>query len=284
MRVLVTGAAGVLGKAVVSLIEQEADVELLLTDMIPADTRHEFVQADLSKWEEAQHLCDGVQQVLHIAAIHPWKSYSHEQYLDCNIKATYNVLQAAANAKVRRVIYTSSIAAMGYRRGPAEPLPFDESKTCQPAESLYGISKHVGEQFCEMFRMKNQLPYLALRPGTFVPRQDHDPKFGLALLSHYVHFSDVAKAHALALKSDLENEAVIITAKVPYTHADTEALVSDARSVVLKYFPEAAALEDKGIELPASIPHCYSIAKAERLLGFHPEHNFGEWLQRMLAK
>ena len=281
MRVLITGAAGLLGQAVTEHLEQDASLDLRLTDVAALDTTHEFVQADLSKWDEAKGLCDGVDQAMHIAAIHPWKPYTHEQYCDCNIKACFNLLQAAADAKVDRVIYTSSIAAAGYQRHPGELLPFVESRHCNPTDSIYSISKHVGEQFCEMFRRRHGLCSVWLRPGCFIPREDMDaPRRGFELLTGYLHFSDVAMAHVQALRSDARDEALFITSRVPFQNSDTDALLTDAASVIVKYYPRAAALVEKGIELPKAIPHCYSIEKAERLIGYDPKHNFGEWLER----
>lgn len=282
--ILVTGAAGVLGKAVTALLEREPGVRLRVTDVAPLATRHEFVQADLADWDKTKALCDGVDEVMHIAAIHPWKQYTPQQYLDCNIKGTCNVLQAAAEAGVKRVIYTSSIAAMGYRCERPEELPFDESRPCRPVEDIYCVSKHVGEQFCEMFRHRHGMPYIALRPGTFVPRDEADPAWGLSLLTQWLHVSDIAMAHVLALRSDVKNEAIIITAKVPFTSADAPALFTDARPVILRYFPQAKLLEERGIALPKKVDRWYSIAKAERLLGYTPQWSFGEWLEKALAK
>ena len=282
MKVLITGAAGVLGQAIVSRLEQDEGLAMRLTDMAPLETPHEFVQADLSNWDQAAGLCDGVDQVLHVAAIHPWKQYTHEQYCDCNVKGCCNILQAAADAEVDRVIYTSSIAAAGYQRCPDEPLPYVESRPCRPTENLYGISKHVGEQFCEMFRWRHGLCSVWLRPGCFIPRDDTDTaRYGLAFLAGYVHFTDVAMAHVLALRSDVRDEALFVTSRVPFQNEDTDALLTDAASVILKYFPSAAGLKDKGIDLPKTIPHCYSIEKAERLIGYDPKHNFGDWLAQV---
>jgi nucleoside-diphosphate-sugar epimerase len=280
-RVLVTGAAGVLGRELVPLIERDGGFALRLTDAVPLETTHEFVRADLARWEEAERLCDGVDEVMHVAAIHPWKPYTPQQYIDCNIKAVWNVLQAAANAGVRRVIYTSSVAAMGYKVDSPAQLPFDESKPCRPVEDIYCVSKHVGEQFCETFRAQKGLPYVALRPGCFIPRPDDDPVFGLGLLTLWLHRSDVAAAHFLALKSDLKNEAILVTAKVPFTRADAPALLADAPPVILRYFPAAARLAERGIQLPKSISPWYNIEKAERLLGYRPRVSFGEWVNRV---
>ncbi len=283
MRVLVTGAAGVLGRLVTSALQDESEYSLRLTDIAAFETPHEYVEADLARAEQVQGLCQGIEQVLHIAAIHPWKQYTAEQYLDCNVKGTHNLVQEAAGARVQRLIYTSSIAAMGYQVEPDTPFPFDEQKPCRPVEDIYSLSKYVGEQCCELLRFREGLDYVALRPGTFIPREEEDPVFGLGLLGTVVHATDVAAAHVLALQSDVVNEAIIITAGNPFSRDDGPALLSDARSVILKYYPEAEALEDEGIELPKRIAPCYRIEKARRLLAYEPQFTFERWLAGKLS-
>ena len=109
-RVLITGAAGVLGREIAGLLERSGDYELRLTDVAPTDTRHEFRQADLADPAQVAGLAEGMDQVIHVAAIHPWKPYTPQQYLDCNIKGTYHVVEEAARAGAR-LLYTSSVAA-----------------------------------------------------------------------------------------------------------------------------------------------------------------------------
>jgi len=282
MKVLITGAAGVLGKAVTALLEEEPGVQLRLTDVAPLETPHDFIQADLIEAEAVTPLCDGIDQVMHIASIHPWKQYTPKQYIDCNVTGTYNILQAAAESPVQRVILTSSIAAMGMASDPSCLLPWDESKPCAPDGHIYSVTKHAGEQFCDMFRKMGAFSTIALRPGTFIPRDENEPSFGVGLLAQWLHLSDVASAHLLALRSRIENEAFIITSKVPFVREDHEMLLSDARSVVLKYFPRAAELEQRGIKLPERIGLCYDISKAERLLGYCPKVTFETWMEQTL--
>jgi nucleoside-diphosphate-sugar epimerase len=284
MRVLVTGAAGVLGSAVVGMLREERGIVLRLTDRVPADVPGEFVRADLCEPEQVAGLCEDVDEVMHIAAIHPWKQYTPQQYIDCNIKATWNVLQEAARAKVRRVIYTSSIAAMGYTVADPQELPFDESKPCRPVEDIYGVTKRVGEQFCEMVRATAGLSYVAMRPGCFIPGDEMSAGRGFGLLSFYVHRSDVARAHVLALKSEVRDEAIIVMPDAPFTRADAVALREDAPPVLLTHFPKVAQLERHGIALPGRLDRCYSIAKAKRLLGYAPWWNFADWLEKKLAQ
>ena len=284
MKVLITGAAGVLGQLVTKLLEASGGYDLRLTDMAPLETPHEFVQASLADAGHVRGLCEGMDQVLHIAAIHPWKQYAADQYVECNIVGTHNLVQEAATAGVQRLIYTSSIGAMGYQPGPDSPLPFDETKPCQPVEEIYNVTKHVGEQICELYRHTQGLDYLALRPGCFIPCDEESPAFGFGLLGVRVHWEDVARAHLLALESDVVNEAIIIAAGVPFNREDGPALLNDAASVILKYFPEARGLQEQGIELPERISPCYRIDKAQRLLGYQPRVNFNTWLQSKLRE
>lgn len=281
-RVLITGAAGVLGREITKLLERTGDYELRLTDKLPLDTAHEFRSADLSDPQQVTGLADGVDQVVHAAAIHPWRPYTPQQYLDCNIKGTYHVVEETARVGAR-LVYTSSVAAMGYEVGPEAPLPFTEDRPCDPVDSLYSVSKLVGEQFCALFQHTHGLRWLLLRPGTFIPRDEADPSYGLNLLGIGVHREDVAQAHLLALQSDVDGEAIIITAGVPFTQEESAELLGEARTVILRHYPEAARLEAAGVALPQSLPTCYRIDKAQRLLGYAPQHTFARWLAAWLA-
>lgn len=283
MNILITGAAGVLGQLVTELVVADGH-SLRLTDVaqLPDCPIHEFIEADLSDEEGVRGLCDDMDQVLHIAAIHPWKPYTTQQYLDYNIKGTHNIVAEAARAKVQRLILTSSVSAQGYNVAPDAPLPWDEESPCRPTDSLYSITKHVGEQFCRMYQQTAGLNWVALRPGGFSPRPVEDPSFGFGLLNFAVHRADVAQAHLLALRSDAVNEPIIITAGSPFTQADSEALLTDAASVIRREFPRAQALVEADIELPQRIAACHSIAKARRLLGYDPQWTFGSWLERWL--
>jgi len=283
MRVLITGAAGVLGQLVTELMAADGH-DLRLTDARPLETPHDFVPADLSDDTQTAGLCDGMDQVLHIAAVHPWKQYTAQQYLDLNIKGTHNIVAEAARAKVDRLILTSSVSAQGYNVAPDAPLPWDEESPCRPTDSLYSVTKHVGEQFCRLYQQTAGLQWLAVRPGGFSPRPENDPAFGFGLLSFAVHRADVAQAHLLALRSDVVNEPIIATAGTTFTRADSAQLLTDAAPLILRDFPQAQALIDAGIALPQRLTACHSIAKARRLLGYEPQWTFGSWLERWLNK
>lgn len=281
MNVLVTGAAGVLGKAVTALLEREPDIQLRLTDKAPLETRHPFQAANLTHVEDVKRLCEGVDTVLHIAAVHPWKPYTVADYVHCNIEATYTLLQAAISVGVRRVIYTSSVAALGMGNSESQPLPWDEQKPPEFAPGdIYSFSKHVGEEACRRFARQGKFTYVILRPGMFIPRPEDDPRFGLGLLSFTAHVTDVAMAHLLAFRATSSNEAFVVTSRTLFTREDGPALLKDADSVILRRYPLARRLVEQGVTLPTSIGCTYDISKAQRMLGYEPRLTFEYWLKR----
>jgi len=281
-KILVTGAAGVLGGNIARALAPGYDVTV--TDMREISLPLRSLVADLSKAEQARRVCEGVDVIVHAAAIHPWKPYTPDQYLDWNIKATYNVLWAAAELGVKRVVYTSSIAAMGYKWSSPDELPFDEDKPCRPQEDLYGITKHVGEQFCHLFQATRKLKYVALRPGYFVPRDEMDPNLGLMYLYCRVHPDDVVQAHVQAVsKPGIEGHAFILTAEVPFTSGDAEELKTSSPTVITRYFPRAAEIFKAPAVKPPRITYFYTIEKAKKVLGWQPKVSFENWLDRYLA-
>ena len=286
MRLLITGAAGVLASRVAELARKDGGYTIRLTDMLPVRAKHEFIQADLADLEQARRVCRDIDVIVHCAAIHPWKKYTADQYLDCNIKGTHHLLQGAVDAGVTKLVYTSSIAAMGYAPVPPAEPPLTEAHCPNaPVENLYGVSKLVGEHFCEMFRRSHKLNYIVIRPPAFMPKDMDDPMVAVGLLSTYMVADDVAAGHYDALKADVPGgEAFILAADNPFQPSDAEELRNDAVPVVLRYFPEAEPLLRNTPPRSVKVRSFYSNAKAKEMLGFRPKHSFRQWLARHLAR
>jgi nucleoside-diphosphate-sugar epimerase len=279
MLVVITGAAGVLGSNVAPLVARNHRVRLV--DMLPVETDFEFVQADLSDYDQALAAVSGADIVVHCAAIHPWKPYTDDQYLDCNIKAVHFILKACADAGVKRVIYTSSIAANGYKFEP-ELLPLTEDAPERPVD-LYSITKLCGEKFCEQLTRMRGVPTLCIRPPAFFPVDDL--RFGLGLLGGWLHWTDVASAHAAAVDFEFTgHSAYFATADLPYTAQDAVALRDRPAEVIERYFPGAVEFfAERGIEI-APIRMWHSIEKAKRDLGWKPAITFEVWKADRLAR
>lgn len=160
VKVLVTGGAGYLGSHVIAALTA-AGHDVTGADLFETPREGDVV-VDLTAEGAVEDLLEGVEVVVHTAAIHPWKTYTDNQYLDNNIKPVHHVLKAALSKGVRRVVYTSSIAAIGY--GPAvEELPLREDAAPRP-DDLYGCTKWFGEVFCQSFSKRSDLETVCIRP------------------------------------------------------------------------------------------------------------------------
>jgi nucleoside-diphosphate-sugar epimerase len=176
---VVTGGAGFIGSAIVRrllaegagrvvvidnlLTGQEANLEEVRRDV-------EFERADIRRYEEIAPLIRGAAVVFHEAAI-PSVPRSIDDPVpshEVNIDGTFNVLRAAHEGKVGRVVYAASSSAYG----DTLVLPKVESMTPQP-KSPYALQKLVGEYYCNIFTNVFGLETVGLRYfNVYGPRQD----------------------------------------------------------------------------------------------------------------
>lgn len=273
MNILVTGCAGYLGSRLIAALEcrghQVFGVDLFATDRALDET------VDLAVEGAAADLMKGIEVVVHTAAIHPWKQYTDGEYLDNNVKPVHYVLQSAAQAGVRRVVYTSSIAAIGYHPALAA-LPLKETEPACPGE-LYGTTKWFGEVFCQVVSRNTGLETVCLRPPAFMPKPEIDR--GLGLLGLWADVSDVVSAHVAAVAAPMpsSHEAFWATNPLPYTAADAAELRSDPAAVVERYWPGVPdwfAHRGKAIQ-PISV--FWDLSNSRDILGWEPSYSFDLW-------
>lgn len=282
--VLVTGAAGHLGSHAVTLLLAKGFRVRGLDMADPAEPLPdacEFRKAPLADDEVLKGMLDGVDVIVHAAALHPWKEYTDDQYLDANIKGTWHLYTAAAAAGVGRVVLTSSIAASACQNVPPETWPVSEDLQLPPGD-LYGLTKHVQENIARLFAETGKVRTIAIRPPAFMPR----PAFETccALTGTFAVVDDVAAGHAAAVEvmAGVREpggpmgafEAFYVTNSLRYTKEDVRELGVDPAALARKYWPEAVEwLEEQGYS-GSWLPAVYDLSKAERLLGWRPEFNF----------
>ena len=162
---LVTGGAGFIGSNLVDeLINQGYEVAII--DNLTTgkkeyvNSKAVFHQADIRDLEKIRPLFAGVDYVFHLAAF-PRVQPSIEDPAtanDINLNGTLNVLLAARDAKVKKVIYSASSSAYGDQT----KMPLTED---MPAHALspYGLQKYVGELYCRLFSDIYGLPTVCLR-------------------------------------------------------------------------------------------------------------------------
>lgn len=281
MTILVTGAAGVLGNQVAKLLAEAHD--LRTTDRIPSSAPGRFVPADLTDYEQVRPLVEGCAVVVHCAAVHPWKPYTDEEYLDNNVKACFQVAKACALAGVSHWVFTSSIAAVGYPGAfAAEEMPIPENAVPRPRD-VYSLSKTLAEEVVRLFYRTHGLSAWCLRPVNFVPR-DNDVAYGQALLSAlFTDARDVARAHLLAVERPVEGvQTCYLPPEVPFTPADIAAARNGA-AVAERYFP---GITDWFAKRQAEVPPpagLFDDTTARNRLGWQPEWTLERWWQAKKA-
>lgn len=167
-RVLITGAAGRIGSSLAEQLKDRYDLRLHYHHTIPDQKPvSDFIVADVSKYEQVAPMMEGIDAVVHMAG-DPSPRASWESVRDKNIEGTYNVYEAAYRAGVRRVIFASTNHVMGmYDRD--QQWPIFAPQPVRP-DSLYGVSKALGENLGRYYYDQHGLSVICLRIGWFLPQ------------------------------------------------------------------------------------------------------------------
>lgn len=178
--VLVTGAGGFIGSHLVeALVESGAEVRAFVhyrgngswgwLDQSAHKTHFEVVAGDITDRDSVASAMKSSHTVFHLAALIgiPYSYHAPVSYLRTNIEGTMNVLQAAREANVERVIHTSTSEVYG----SAQYVPINEAHPLQ-GQSPYSASKIGADKLAEAFHLSFGLPVVTIRPfNAFGPRQ-----------------------------------------------------------------------------------------------------------------
>ncbi len=167
MKALVTGATGFLGAHVVrALLEHGFQVRALVRPHADLRNLHqlpvEVVQGDVTDFSSVRRAVEGCAVVFHVAALYSfWPRPRHLIY-QVNVDGTRHVLQAAWEARVERVVYTSSVAALGLK---TDGTPADETTPVDYQHILgdYKRSKYLAQQVALAYAQKG-LPVVVVNP------------------------------------------------------------------------------------------------------------------------
>jgi nucleoside-diphosphate-sugar epimerase len=191
MRYLVTGGAGFIGSNIVDELLRRGQEVTVLDDfssgkeenLAHAVKKIRLIRGDICDLEAAREACDGADYVLHLAARTsvPRSVKDPIETNRVNIDGTLNVLVAARDAKVRRVVYAASSAAYG----ETPTLPKVETMPSEPI-SPYGVTKLVGEMYAQVFGRAYGLENVSIRYfNVFGPRQDPTSQYS-GVLSRFM--------------------------------------------------------------------------------------------------
>jgi dihydroflavonol-4-reductase len=218
MTVLVTGATGFVGAAVARrLLRAGARVRVLVRP--GSDRRNlaglavEPVEGDLREGASLDRAVRGCETLFHVAADYRLWARRPEELFATNVAGTRALMHAAGSAGVRRVVYTSSVATLGFA---GHRVPADEDTPCEFGDIIgaYKRSKFLAEE--EVLRMAREqgLPAVVVNPSTPIGPGDVKPTpTGRLVVDaargripafvdtglNVVHVDDVAEGHLLAL-------------------------------------------------------------------------------------
>ena len=164
-RVLITGAAGRIGTVLRTQLRDEFRLRLTDIHLIQdLQTDEEFIRLDLADTDGLEAAMQGIDTVIHLGGIPDESEFA--RILQANIAGTYNVFEAARKARVQRIIFASSIHAVGfYPRSET----IDSSVLPRP-DTLYGVSKAFGENLARLYFDKYGIESVCIRICSFEER------------------------------------------------------------------------------------------------------------------
>jgi nucleoside-diphosphate-sugar epimerase len=299
MRALVTGGAGFIGSALArALVARGDDVRILDNFLTGFDENVpdgcELVRGDLRVADDVARACRDIEIVFHEGAVRsvPRSVDQPLLALECNIVGTMQLLLAATEAGVRRVVYASSSSVYGDKAG----VLTDEAMPTNPM-SPYAASKLAAENYCRIWTPLKGLSTVSLRYfNVFGPGQHPESKYAAvfpafikalaARRAPEVHWDgqqsrdftfieDVVRANLLAAEADVSVDGTVINigGGASKTVDDVLRSVSGAMDTWIEpiHTPRRAG----------DVRHTRAdISLAARLLGWKPEANWDDAVAR----
>jgi len=225
MKVLVSGAAGFIGKALIERLVSEGHV---VRALVRAEKRKEVLNAltddffvgDITRPETISGCADGMDAIIHIAGKLGEFGAGEEIYENIHVNGTHNILLEAVNAKVKHFVHTSSAGVLG----PLSKCPADESFPSNPSNT-YERTKCKAEKLVIDSCLEHNIRYTVLRPEfVYGPGDLHvlglfkairDGKFffigsGKTYL-HPTYIDSVVQSYILSLDDGAESGVYLIT-------------------------------------------------------------------------
>ena len=309
-RALVTGGAGLIGSHIVEMLANGQDgircAEVVVIDnytrgrdenLAPAMTtgKVKVVRGDLRDRALVAKVMEGVDFVFHQAAIRITQCAAEPRLaMEVLVEGTYNVLEAAVQAKVKKVLAASTASVYGL----AESFPTNEKHHPYNNRTLYGAAKAFNEGLLRSFNDMYGLPYVAIRPfNVYGPRMDTHGAYTEVMIRwmdrldngqapvifgdgtqtmDFVFVEDVARSYLLAAKAEASDEVFNIGSGVETSLkglAETLMLVMGGRGGV-EHGPER--------KVNAVSRRLSDISKARKLLGYEPKVHLRDGLERLV--
>ena len=313
-RFVITGGASLIGSHVADQLLAQGAREVVLLDNfalgtpqavahLEGETRVKLIRGDILRINELYDAFQGADGVFAIAGFLTLPLTQNPPLgLAVNVEGQVNVFEACRYAGVRKVVFSSSIAAYGEpgpglidEDSPSNLAPF------QPGAMLYSCSKLIGEALCKLYAAKHGVDAVALRYSTvYGERQHYRGVNALYIIENYdrimrgerptlpgdgsevhdyVHVADVARANVMAMASDVSGETFnVVTGAQTTVKRIVEILLEiTGADLAPEYVAAGGAVKStSGSELNLSR------AKIERQLGWRPEVPIEQGLRRLI--
>jgi nucleoside-diphosphate-sugar epimerase len=294
-KIIVTGGAGFIGSNLTDALIEKGHEVLIIDNLSTGKKQHlnpraKFFKKDIRDFDKIKSLFKGVDFVFHQAALPrvPLSVEKPKETNDINVGGTINVLVAAKDAQVKRVIYAASSSAYGNKVS----MPMKEDMPCQPI-SPYGLQKYIGELYSKVFYEIYGLPTVSLRYfNVYGPRQPEEgayvPVIGLFLTQKakgekltitedgeqtrdWTHVTDVVRANILAMESEKVGRGEVINIGAGKNHTVNE--VAELIGGETTHIPPR----------PGDVRDTLAdIGKAKELLGWQPEITLEQGIKKLL--
>lgn len=301
---LVTGGAGFIGCNIVrGLVRQRQSVVVLdnlstgqRSNLRDVEKRIRFIKGDIRDMPTVQRAARGVQYVLHQAALRAVERSVDDPRAtnDTNITGTLNVLLAARDEGVRRVVFASSSSVYGSSRSS----PQTEQQVPNP-QSPYALTKLAGEHYCRLFSALYGLSTVSLRYfNVFGPYQNPESKYSavIPILVHHLLQSEAPQIHWHGRQSrDFTFVANVVQANLKAAASDKIVnggvynIGTGQTTSVNTLYAElqkllGTALKSKhGQKRPGDVLRTWAdIGRARRDIGYQPTVSFAEGLVQAL--
>ena len=299
-KVVITGGAGFIGSHLtdlllkkgfqVKVIDNLCNGRLKNLELAKKNPNFSFHKMDIRNGEKLLPLFENADWVFHLAALADIvpSIENPREYFETNVSGTFNVLEAAKKANVKRFVYTSSSSSYGI----AKEYPTPETAKISP-EYPYALTKHMGEELVMHYQSVYDLPSIALRLfnvygprsrtsgtygavfGVFLAQKLHNKPFTVVgdgtQTRDFTFVSDVVDAFYTAASSNISGDAFNIGSS---NHYSVNSLVKLLGGEVV-YIPKRPGEPDCTFA---------DVSKIQKVLGWKPKVSFPEGVKKLLER
>lgn len=303
-RILLVGGAGLVGSHLAEELLKEDVGEVIVFDnfvrgteanlaKVISDKRMKIIKGDILDQNALNKANVNIDFVFHLAAL--WLLHCQENPYDgfeVNARGTLNVLDAARQNKIKKLIFSSSASVYG----DPSVIPMTEEHPFNN-RTMYGATKIAGEQFCRFYYSRYGLDYLALRYfNIYGPRQDYHGAYVSVIMKaldkikeckpplihgdgsqayDFIHVRDIARANIAALRSQATDEAINIASGLKTS-------INELIKIILELTNSNLKPQYEGTKSEFVNERKASVDKANKLIGFTSKIGLKEGLKELI--